>query len=474
MKAAVVVEPVEVLFGEVNIPGDKSISHRSVMLSALATTPTHITGFLSGLDALASLDAIQKIGISVEKLSPTEIYINGQGSEHFKTLLSGNRRFDFDFHNAGTGMRLFSGLFSLASCPITLTGDESLRHRPMKRITVPLRKMGVDIQGRILADSDEELAPLRLNYHQASIPRSKNKLKPIDYVLPQASAQVKSCLLLAGLFIEGETRITEPIPTRDHTERMLREFGFKIKKQDNKIAIQGSTKELNIGINNNQYEIVKDFSSAAFFIVAALIAIRSEIVIRKVGLNPTRTGLLTVLLQMGADIQIANLSSLHEEPVGDLIITDKNILKGTHVSREMLALMIDEFPIFLLAALKASSPTVIEGIEELAHKESHRIETMVKALSQLGAKFEVNYTENKLIVYPLISIRATTIDLSLDSAKDHRVAMSLFIASLFGTGRLKIEAIENIQTSFPDFFEEAKKIGFCFKLITNQGGRECQ
>jgi 3-phosphoshikimate 1-carboxyvinyltransferase len=474
----VVVEPCEVLLGEVDIPGDKSISHRSVMIAALAKAPTRISGFLSGLDALASLKAIQKIGIQVDELSATELLVHGQGSDYFKQLLS-QQSLEFDFHNAGTGLRLFSGLLSCATCPITLTGDESLRRRPMKRITQPLRQMGVDIQGANLSNSNnsvEELAPLYINFNKT--PKLRIKLKPIDYVLPQASAQVKSCLLLAGLLIEGETIITEPVQTRDHTERMLKQFGIKIKQHHRKIVMQGSAKELNIALKHNHYDVVKDFSSAAFFIVAALIAKESNISIKKVGLNPTRTGLLTVLLQMGADIKIMNQHSMHDEPVGDILVTSKNKLKGIHISHDMLALMIDEFPVFLLAALKASEPTVIEGIEELAYKESHRVETMVKALNQLGAKFEVNYAENKLIVYPYGWSNLSTVSkknsIVLDGAKDHRVAMSLFIASLFGVGELKISAIENIDTSFPNFFDEAKKIGFCFKIITNQGGAECQ
>lgn len=460
----VVVEPCERVLGEVEIPGDKSLSHRSVMLAALANFPTHISGFLPGLDTLATVNALQTVGIRIQFLTPTECVVYGQGIDHFNELLA-NKSFKLDFQNAGTGIRLFSGLLASATGQIILTGDESLCKRPMKRITDPLSQMGVDITG--------ERAPLYFNLTKANI---RKKLTPLNYVLPQASAQVKSCLLLAGLFTEGKTTLTEPIPTRDHTERMLKEFGAKITKQGQDIFIEGHLKDRKLALKNNHYEIVKDFSSAAFFIVAALIANQGNIVIRKIGLNPTRTGLLTVLLSMSADIQIHNEMLVHNEPIGDLHITNKNQLRGAYVSSENLALMIDEFPIFLLAALKASEPTVIEGIQELAYKESNRVETMVKNLIQFGAKFDLISAENKLIVYPLISSNLTCkseMNIDLDCAKDHRVAMSLFMASLLVRKQVKIQDVENINTSFPHFFEEAKKVGFCFKIITHQGGAKC-
>lgn len=473
----VVVEPCEVLLGEVEIPGDKSLSHRSVMLAALADTSTHISGFLPGLDALASLSAIQKIGIPVELISSTELLVCGQGLPCFSERIS-SQSFSFDFQNAGTGIRLFSGLLASTHGEITLTGDDSLRRRPMKRITEPLRLMGVDISGSQLSQaqsgSDEQFAPLYFNLHSS---KTEHKLKAIDYVLPQPSAQVKSCLLLAGLFAEGTTTLTEPIQTRDHTERMLQQFGLNIQKQGKKISIEQHDMSKKIGCVSGQYEIVKDFSSAAFFIVAALIAKRGEIVLKNIGLNPTRTGLLSVLLKMGADIRLSNQQYICGEPVGDLIITQKNKLTGVRVSSQELALMIDEFPIFLLAALQANEPTTIEGIEELAYKESNRIDSMVQGLSQLGAKIDVNLIDNKLTIYPLnlktkdLSNRVRVID--LESMHDHRIAMSLFMASLLIENTIKIKNIENINTSFPQFFHEAKKIGFCFKMITNQGGVEC-
>jgi 3-phosphoshikimate 1-carboxyvinyltransferase len=474
----VVVEPCEALSGEVDIPGDKSLSHRSVMLAALSDSHIHISGFLPGLDALASLQAIQKIGISIDILSPTEIKVYGQGMRHFTELLS-QQNLELDFQNAGTGIRLFSGLLASATGQIKLTGDESLSRRPMKRITEPLRQMGVDIRGSSLENpfkkSSEEFAPLYINQNIISSKiKLRHKLKPLNYVLPQASAQVKSCLLLAGLFAEGETILSEPIQTRDHSERMLQNFGVKIQKQGKKIFLQGNPKETKLALRDTEYKIVKDFSSAAFFIVAALIAKQAEIVIKRVGLNPTRTGLLSVLLRMGADIRVDNLSMISGEPVGDLFISNKNKLTGVHVNAETLALMIDEFPIFLLAALKASGPTVIEGIEELAYKESNRIESMVNGLTQLGAKFELVPNEHKLIISPLDFNLKSNLNLVLDSTKDHRVAMSFFMASLLGVGQIKIQAIENIYTSFPSFFEEARKIGFSFKIITNQGGASCQ
>ncbi len=468
----VVVEPCEVLLGEVDVPGDKSLSHRSVMLAALANTPTHISGFLPGLDALASLQAIQKIGLQVEIINPTELIIYGQGMRDFTHLLA-NHSFTLDFENAGTGLRLFSGLLASATGQIILTGDASLCKRPMKRITAPLRQMGVDIAGARLSDITEEKAPLFFNLNKKN---KTNNLMPLNYVLPQASAQVKSCLLLAGLFATGKTTLTEPIQTRDHTERMLKEFGANIQKKGQDISIEAPSKNDKLSLISGHYEIVKDFSSAAFFIVATLIAKQGDILIRKVGLNPTRTGLLTVLLKMGADIQISNQHVIHNEPVGDLHVTSKNKLTGAHVSSDLLALMIDEFPIFLIATLTASAPTIIEGIQELAYKESNRVETMVKNLSQLGAKFELITAENKLIVYPLSGSNTPNqshLDFDLHSAKDHRVAMSLFMAALLGIGPIKIREIENINTSFPQFFEEAKKIGFCFKIITNQGGAKC-
>lgn len=471
----VVVEPCQMLYGEVEIPGDKSLSHRSVMLAALADTPTHITGFLPGLDALASLSVIQQIGIAVDLISPTELWVYGQGLHRFTELIS-SQNFKFDFQNAGTGIRLFSGLLASTQAQIVLTGDDSLCRRPMKRITEPLRRMGVDISG-VQSETNEELAPLYFNLHSTKADYKKSKLTAINYVLPQPSAQVKSCLLLAGLFAEGTTILTEPIQTRDHTERMLHQFGVNIKKQDKNIFIEKQPITKKIECVSGKYEIVKDFSSAAFFIVAALIAKQGEVILKKIGLNPTRMGLLTVLLKMGADIRISNQQSICGEPVGDLRITQKNKLTGVRVSSQELALMIDEFPIFLLAALQASEPTTIEGIEELAYKESNRIDSMVQGLGKLGAKIEVDLAKNKLTVYPLFfdknCVANGTKIIDLDSMHDHRIAMSLFMASLLVEKTIKIKDIENIATSFPQFFEEAKKIGFCFKIITNQGGVKC-
>lgn len=478
----VVVDPCKVLLGEVNIPGDKSLSHRSVMVAALADTPTHISGFLPGLDARASLAVIQKIGIAVDLISPTELLIHGQGMHTFAGLISA-QDFIFDFQNAGTGIRLFSGLLASTSRQIILTGDASLCRRPMKRITEPLRKMGVDIFGSESATDinfrpSEEYAPLSFNSHHKN-QANKPKLNGINYVLPQPSAQVKSCLLLAGLFAEGTTIISEPIQTRDHTERMLQHFGVNLKKQDKNILIEKQDVSKKIECLSEKYEIAKDFSSAAFYIVAGLIAKQGEVVLRKIGLNPTRTGLLAALLKMGGDIRVSNQRFICGEPVGDLVVTNKNTLSGIHVSSQELALMIDEFPIFLLAALQASAPTTIEGIEELAYKESNRIESMVQGLSQLGAKIEVDLIKNKLTVHPLDSLKSikqasrdvNIID--LDSMDDHRIAMSFFMVSLLIEKTIKVKNIENINTSFPQFFEEAKKIGFCFKIITNQGGVEC-
>lgn len=472
----VVVEPCQMLYGEVEIPGDKSLSHRSVMLAALADTPTHISGFLPGLDALASLSVIQQIGLKVDLISPTELLVYGQGLSYFNELISA-QNFTFDFQNAGTGLRLFSGLLASARGQIVLTGDDSLCRRPMKRITEPLRRMGVDISGtqsNVNADVNKEFAPLYFNLHDKN-QANKHKLKAINYVLPQPSAQVKSCLLLAGLFAEGTTVISEPVQTRDHTERMLQVFGLNIKKQDKNIFIEKQDISKKIGCISGEYKIVKDFSSAAFFMVAALIAKQGEVVLKNIGLNPTRTGLLTVLLRMGADIKVSNQQSICGEPVGDLIITNKNILRGGHVSSQELALMIDEFPIFLLAAVRASEPTTIEGIEELAYKESNRIDSMVQGLSQLGVKIEVNIVENKLTIYPLSKnhILNNSHMIDLESMHDHRIAMSLFMVSLLIEGTIRVKNIENIHTSFPQFFDEAEKIGFCFKVITNQGGVEC-
>lgn len=402
--------PVNKIQGELCMPGDKSISHRALILGAVAEGVTCLENFLESEDCLATLNILRALGVRIDKLSDGRVKIYGVGLHGLKKPSK-----ILDCGNSGTSMRLLAGLLVGQAFDSELTGDASLLKRPMERVCTPLRHMGADIH-----TSDGDRAPLFI--------RGGKKLQAIDYVMPVASAQVKSSILLAGLYADGDTRVRESHVTRDHTERMLRTF----LSQDRLIEIPG------------------DLSSAAFFMVAASIAPGSEIMLRGVGVNPTRTGVIQILQAMGADITLENKRMCGEEPVADILVRHAN-LKGIDIPDNMVSLSIDEFPILFIAAAKASGTTRVFGIEELRHKESDRIAVMAEGLKHLG----IDVTENAgSMVIEGGEIHGGVVD----AHSDHRVAMAFLVAGAVAHAEVTVLNSKAISTSFPNFVDCANKI----------------
>lgn len=423
------VQPGGTLQGEARVPGDKSISHRSIMLGSLAEGVTHVTGFLEAEDALATLQAFRDMGVNIEGPNNGELTIHGVGKHGLKPPQK-----PLYLGNSGTSMRLLSGLLAGQAFDSVLTGDKSLSGRPMKRVTNPLAMMGADIE-----TTEKGTAPLHIK-------GQAGKLKGISYEMPMASAQVKSCLLLAGMYAEGSTSITEPAPTRDHTERMLTGFSYPIKKQGAKVTItaEGS-------LNSTDIDVPSDISSAAFFLVGASIASGSDIVLKHVGINPTRTGVIDILRLMGANIEVLNERIAGGEPVADLHVTASH-LKGIDIPEELVPLAIDEFPVLFVAAACAEGQTRLTGAEELRVKESDRIQVMADGLQILGVAAQP--TPDGMI------IQGGTIDTGeVKSHGDHRIAMAFSIAGLRAAGPIVIEDCENVNTSFPEFIKIAQALG---------------
>jgi 3-phosphoshikimate 1-carboxyvinyltransferase len=415
--------------GEITVPGDKSISHRAIMLAALAEGTSHVRGFLEGEDTRATAAAFASMGVSIEAPMPSQRIVHGVGLHGLA-----RPKHPIECGNAGTGMRLLAGLMSGQAFDSTLIGDASLSKRPMRRVIEPLARMGASI------DSEPGgLPPLRL--------RSARELRGIDYEMPVASAQVKSALLLAGLYARGETQIREPHPTRDYTERMLAAFGWPIEFSPGVARLRGGHRLRSIDV-----DVPADFSSAAFFIVAATLAPDSELVIRDVGLNPRRTGLLTALRAMGADIREESWRERGGEIMADLVVRYAR-LRGIDVPIDLVPDMIDEFPILFVAAAIAAGRTTIRGAAELRVKESDRIATMAAALHELGISI-VETPDGAVIDGGSISGG------SVASAGDHRVAMSLAVAGLVANGPVRIADCGNVATSFPGFLLLAKGAGF--------------
>lgn len=404
--------------GSIRVPGDKSISHRALILGALAEGQTNISNFLPSDDCLRTLAALKEMGIGIEQRSETEITIaGGELQEPGQPL---------DMGNSGTAVRLLAGILAGQPFFSILTGDASIRKRPMKRICEPLRKMGTLILSR-----QGDLAPLGIR---------GGALKGIEYQSPVASAQVKSCVLLAGLFADGETIVSEPSLSRDHTERMLRSFGADLKREGSTVTIQPFPT-----LKGRAVEVPGDISSAAFFLIGALITPNSEIRIENVGLNPTRTGLLDALLEMKADISIVDKSDATGEPVGTIIARSSE-LKGARLGGDMIPRMIDEIPVLALAAAFAEGETVISDAAELRVKESDRITTISAELEKLGAKLIPQ--EDGMIVTGQGALKPGTVD----SHGDHRIAMTGAIASAAIQGEVVIEDIDCVATSFPGFY----------------------
>lgn len=421
-------KPGSSLSGRIRVPGDKSISHRSIMLGSLAEGTTEVEGFLEGEDALATLQAFRDMGVVIEGPHHGRVTIHGVGLHGLKAPAG-----PLYMGNSGTSMRLLSGLLAAQSFDTTLTGDASLSKRPMNRVAKPLREMGA-----VIETGPEGRPPLTIKGGQ--------RLAGMDYQMPMASAQVKSCLLLAGLYAEGKTSVTEPAPTRDHTERMLRGFGYPV-------DVEGSTATVESGhkLSATRIEVPADISSAAFFLVAASIAEGSELVLEHVGINPTRTGVIDILKLMGGDITLENQREVGGEPVADIRVRAVK-LKGIEIPENLVPLAIDEFPVLFVAAACAEGRTVLRGAEELRVKESDRIQVMADGLIALGVKAEP--TPDGIVIEG-----GTMGGGEVWAHGDHRIAMSFSVASLRASAPIRIHDCANVATSFPNFLVLAAEVG---------------
>jgi 3-phosphoshikimate 1-carboxyvinyltransferase len=422
------------LHGSVRVPGDKSVSHRALMLAAIADGESRIRGFLEGEDTRATAAVLARLGVRIETPSAGERVVHGVGLHG----LRGSSQ-SLDCGNAGTGMRLLTGLLAGQAFDSTLVGDASLSKRPMRRVTDPLALMGARI------DTRDGLPPLRVHGGQP--------LHGIRYELPVASAQVKSALLLAGLYGTGETEIIEPHPTRDYTERMLAAFGWPIAFEPGRAKLDGGH-----ALHATDVNVPADFSSAAFFLVAASIVPGSELHLPAVGLNPRRTGLLHALRLMGADITIEHERESGGEPVGDLLVRHAP-LHGVELPESLVPDMIDEFPALFIAASVASGRTVIRGAAELRVKESDRIATMATGLRALGAAIEET-PDGAIIQGGQLGAG------SVESHLDHRIAMSFALAGLVASGPVRINDCSHVATSFPGFLELANGCGFALQSVS--------
>ena len=421
-------DKVQTLHGEIHIPGDKSISHRSVMFGALAAGTTTVKNFLPGADCLSTIDCFRKMGVHIEQ-SSSDVVIHGKGIDALKEPES-----LLDVGNSGTTIRLMLGILAGRPFYSAVAGDESIAKRPMKRVTEPLKKMGAKIDGR----AGGEFTPLSV---------SGASLKGIDYVSPVASAQIKSAVLLAGLQAEGTTTVTEPHKSRDHTERMLSAFGVKLSEDQTSVSIAGGQK-----LTAADIFVPGDISSAAFFLAAGAMVPNSRIVLKNVGLNPTRTGIIDVLQNMGAKLEIKPSADSGAEPYGDLII-ETSSLKAVEIGGDIIPRLIDEIPIIALLATQAEGTTVIKDAAELKVKETNRIDTVVSELRKLGA--EIEPTADGMKVYGKQTLKGGA---AVSSHGDHRIGMMLGIASCITEEPIEIEHTDAIHVSYPTFFEHFNKL----------------
>ena len=422
------------LKGEINVPGDKSISHRSIMLASLADGRSEISGFLEGEDCLATIEVFQKMGVNISRHEGVFI-VEGKGLKALEEPSS-----PLDFKNSGTSVRLCSGVLSAQEFSSTLTGDSSLSSRPMDRITEPLRLMGASISSKEGGTLPIKIEPV-------------NFLKSIKYSLPVASAQVKSCLLFAGLYSNGDLEIEEKVTTRDHTERMLKQYGIPIGISQSKGTKLIKLNKVEV-INPTNISICGDFSSASFFILAALITPNSELLLKNVGVNPTRIGFLHALRHMGANIELQNTKDLFE-PTADILVRTSN-LKGITLNTDLVANMIDEMPAFFIAASLAEGITKVKNAKELRMKESDRLQVMSEALDSFGVKFLL---EDDAITINGIGKTGTFKNAVINSYGDHRIAMASSIGSLRSDGESSVLDCLNVNTSFPNFIEVCKEVG---------------
>jgi 3-phosphoshikimate 1-carboxyvinyltransferase len=415
------------LQGEISIPGDKSISHRAVMFGAMAEGKTTINHFLAGEDCLSTISCFEKMGVSIKR-EDEYVEVEGKGIEGLSEPAS-----ILDVGNSGTTTRLMLGILAGVPFHTSLIGDESIAKRPMSRVTVPLRSMGAKIDGR----EHGQYTPLSTR---------GGALKAIHYHSPVASAQVKSAILLAGLHAEGTTKVTEPFTSRDHTERMLRAFGVDVEVDGTTVSIEGGQ-----SLRGTDVYVPGDISSAAFFLVAGAIVPNSRIVLKNVGLNPTRTGIIDVLQQMGARLTISNERIQNGEPIGDLTI-ETSQLKGIEIGGDIIPRLIDEIPVIALLATQANGKTVIKDAEELKVKETNRIDTVATELSKLGAS--VTPTADGLIIEGKTALKSGEVD----SYGDHRIGMMLAVAAAIATGEVTLMRSEAIHVSYPTFFEDLDKL----------------
>ncbi|QIB26724.1 3-phosphoshikimate 1-carboxyvinyltransferase [Caloranaerobacter azorensis] len=413
--------------GEVRVPGDKSISHRAIMIGSIAEGKTVIHNFLMGEDCLSTVDCFRKLGVNIF-VSDEDVIVEGVGLHGLK-----ESKDILYVGNSGTTIRLISGILAGQNFSSTITGDESIQKRPMDRIINPLKMMGANISGLL-----NKFPPLRI--------KPTKKLIGIEYRQPIPSAQVKSCILLAGLYADSDTKILQPSMSRDHTERMLKYFGANIVTKDNEVYLKPGNKLI-----GKEIYISGDISSAAFLIVGTLILKGSKLLIRDVGLNETRTGILDVLIRMGGRIKILNERNLNNEPVGDILV-EYSELKGIDIKGNMIPRLIDEIPIIAVAATQARGTTVIKNAEELKVKESNRIKAIVNELKKMGA--DIEELDDGMIINGPSKLRPS----NLKTYNDHRIAMSLIIAALSADGDSNLQEIESIKISFPNFFDILKSI----------------
>lgn len=425
----IVIHPVQSLQGTLTVPGDKSISHRAVMLGSLAYGTTRIDHFLASKDCFSTIDIFKKMGVQIRQ-SGDQVSIIGKGLNSLKPPSE-----ILDAGNSGTSARILLGLFAGQPFTSRMTGDRYLRRRPMKRVVAPLAFMGA----RITGPSEGNFLPLKIE---------ARKLKGIQYRLPIASAQVKSAILMAGLFAEGKTKVVEPLPTRDHTERMFKAFSIPFSRKNHGVSVKGPVAPF----KSRVIKVPGDISSAAFFMVAGLIVPGSKIVLKNVGINPTRTGLLDVLRQMKAHIIVSPLKTgKGEEPIANITLYSSN-LKAIEIGGETVPRMIDEFPIFAVAATQARGTTIVRNAQDLKVKESDRILMMAVTLKKMGANIES--TADGWIIKGPTPLKGCR----LSSGGDHRIAMSLAVAALIAKGPTIVMDTENIDTSFPGFENLLKKV----------------
>ena len=416
------------LRGEISVPGDKSISHRSIMLGSLAVGTTHVNGFLMGEDNLATWKAFASMGVSIIQTGPDALAISGVGIDGLKEPQD-----VIDCGNSGTTIRLMSGLLAGQNFFSVLTGDKYLRQRPMKRVVTPLTAMGARIWGR----NAGEMAPLAIQ---------GGSLKPVSYASPVASAQVKSAVLLAGLSVDGETTITEPHLSRDHSERMLSCFGADVRPFDGGVALIGRPR-----LVAQEITVPGDISSAAFFMVAGLVTPGAELLIRNVGINPTRSGVIDILTAMGGQLELHDIREHSGEPVADVLVRHSR-LRAIDIHGDMVPRAIDEFPVISVAAALAEGTTTIREAQELRVKETDRIAAVVDELTKLGGQVEAR--SDGMVIKGVERLNGGRVS----SRGDHRIAMSMAVAALSAAGDVTIEDTGCTETSFPGFWELIDKV----------------